>query len=111
MYKLIQIWAPQSGNAKNPPLNRPSKYKTAPPFPGSLYWDNCPQIQSKTTKTVNLLPTVRLAQSIWKREFPSEDKPLRIQAPPKISPLKRGFENCKPRGLFSEFYGIMESTQ
>ena len=34
---------------------------------------------------VNLLATIRLAQSILKRKFPSVDK---------------------PRGLFSEFYGI-----
>ena len=31
---------PQSGNVKNPPLNRPSKYKP----PVSLYLENCPQI-------------------------------------------------------------------
>ena len=41
-----------------------------------------------------------------KRKFPSMDKPLRIQTPPKISPSKRAFEKYKPRGLFSEFYGI-----
>ena len=40
--KIIE--APQSGNAKNPPLNRPSKYKP----PGGLSLENCPQIQSKT---------------------------------------------------------------
>ena len=34
----------QTGNAKNPPLNRPSKYKP----PGGLYLENFPQIQSKT---------------------------------------------------------------
>ena len=44
MYKPLQIQAPQAGNAKNPPLNRPSKYKP----PGGLYLENCPQIQSKT---------------------------------------------------------------
>ena len=33
MYKPLQIQAPQTGNAKNPPLNRPSKYKP----PGGLY--------------------------------------------------------------------------
>ena len=27
MYKPLQIWDPQTGNAKNPPLNRLSKYK------------------------------------------------------------------------------------
>ena len=44
MYKPLQISAPQPSNAKNPPLNRPAKYKP----PGGLYLDNCPQIQSKT---------------------------------------------------------------
>ena len=28
MYKPLQIWATQTGNAKNPPLNRRSKYKS-----------------------------------------------------------------------------------
>ena len=44
MYKPLQILAPQTGNAKDPPLNRPSKYK----LPRGLYLKNCPQIQSKT---------------------------------------------------------------
>ena len=55
---------------------------------------------------VNLRPTIRLALSSLKRKFPSVDKPLRILAPPKISPSKRAFEKYKPRGLFSEFYGM-----
>ena len=46
MYKPLQIQAPQTGNAKNPPLNRPSKYKP----PGGFYLENCPQIQRKTTQ-------------------------------------------------------------
>ena len=29
------MYAPQTGNAKNPPLNRPSKYK---PPPGACTW-------------------------------------------------------------------------
>ena len=33
MYKALQIKAPQTRNAKNSPLNRPSKYKP----PGGLY--------------------------------------------------------------------------
>ena len=44
MYKPFQIWAPQTGNAKNHLLNRPFKYKPL----GGLYSENCPQIQSKT---------------------------------------------------------------
>ena len=47
---------------------------------------------------VNFIPTIRLAQSILKRNFPFVDKPL-----------KRAFEKCKPRGLFSEFYGILRT--
>ena len=55
---------------------------------------------------VNLLPTIRLALSSLRRKFPSVGKPFRIEAPPKISPSKRAFEKYKPRGLFSEFYGM-----
>ena len=44
MYKPLQIKAPQTRNAKKPPLNRPFKYK--PPW--GLVLGNCPQIQSKT---------------------------------------------------------------
>ena len=40
----LQIKAAQTGNAKKPSVNRPSKYK----LPGGLYLENCPQIQSKT---------------------------------------------------------------
>ena len=57
-------------------------------------------------KTVNLLPTIWLAQSTLKRKFPSVDKPHWIYAPPKISTSKRALGKCKPRGLFSKFYGI-----
>ena len=60
---------------------------------------------------VNLIPTIRLAQSVLKHKFPSVDKPLRILAPPKICPSKRAFEKYTPRGLFSEFYGIFPMTQ
>ena len=56
---------------------------------------------------VNLLLPIRLAQSILKRKFRSADRPLRIEAPPKISPAKRAFEKYKSRGLFSEFYGSL----
>ena len=45
---------------------------------------------------VNFLPTIRLAQLILKRKFPSVDKPL-----------KKAFEKHKLQGLFSEFYGIL----
>ena len=44
---------------------------------------------------VNLLPTIRLAESILKYKFPSIDKPFRIYAPPKISASNRVFEKYK----------------
>ena len=37
---------PQTGNAKNPPLNRPSKYK----LPGGLYLENCLKYKVKQSK-------------------------------------------------------------
>ena len=43
----------------------------------------------------------KLAQSILKRKFPSVLKPLQNK-----TLKKRAFEKYKPRGLFSEFYGI-----
>ena len=49
-------------------------------------------------KTVHLIPTIRLAQSILKRKYPSVDKPLQ----------KRAFEKYKPRGLFLEFYSRLD---
>ena len=65
---------------------------------------NCPRKRSENGK----FPShCKLAQSIVKRKFPSVDKPLRIWAPPKISPSRRTFEKYKPRGLYSEFYGII----
>ena len=68
----------------------------APP-PGGLYLENCPQIQSKA-KTVNLLSTIRLAQSILKRNFPSVDKPL-----PKKAPQKGPLKNISPGAYFRNF--------
>ena len=45
---------------------------------------------------------MRVAQSILRRKFPSEDKPLQ-----KKGPSKRAFEKYKPRDLFPEFYVIV----
>ena len=59
---------------------------------------------------VDLFPAIRLAQSIFKRKFPSVDKPPQKEAPPKISPSKRAFEKYKPQDLFSEFYGMLCSS-
>ena len=46
MYKPLQIQAPQTGNAKNPPLNRPSKYKP----PGDLYLEIAFKYKVKQSK-------------------------------------------------------------
>ena len=100
-------FAPQPRNAKNIPLNRPSKYK--PPW--GLVLGNCPQYKVKQSKNGKFPFNWRLAQSMLKRKSPSVDKPLRIWAPPKISPSKRAFEKCKPRGLFSEVYGMLVNSK
>ena len=52
----------------------------------------------KQRKTVNFLPGIRLAQSIFKRK-----SSLRTYAPPKISPSKRAFEKYKPGAYFRNF--------
>ena len=46
MYKPFQIWAPETRNAKNPPLNRPSKYKP----PGGLYLEIALKYEVKQCK-------------------------------------------------------------
>ena len=46
MYKPLQIWAPQTSNTKNPPLNRPSKYKP----PGGLYLEIALKYKVKQSK-------------------------------------------------------------
>ena len=75
MYKPLQIKALQTHNTKNPPLNRPSKYKP----PGALY------LEIAFKYKVKLLSTLRVAQSILKHKFPSVDKP-----PRDYKPLKKG---------------------
>ena len=77
MYKPLQIQASQTGNAKNPPLNRPSKYKPAV----GLYLEIALSYKVKQRKTVNLLPRIRLAQSLFPPYIsPSKDKPLTERA-------------------------------
>ena len=53
---------------------------------------------------VNFLPTIRLTQSIWKRKFPSIDKPLQKQVPQK-GPLK----NICPGAYFRNFTVCLRS--
>ena len=96
--------SPQNRNAKNPPLNRLCEYKP----PGGLYLEFALEYKVKQSKNGQFPSHCKPAQSKLKRKFPSVHKPLRILAPPKISVSKRAFEKYKPRGLFSEFYGICE---
>ena len=72
---------------KAPPCRNPSKYK--PPKPIT---------QKPSAKTVNFLPTIRLAQSILKRKFPSVDKPL-----PKLAPQKGPLKTISPGAYFRNF--------
>ena len=49
MYKPLQIYAPRTGNAKNPPLNRPSQYKRHPPG-GACTWKIALKYKAKQSK-------------------------------------------------------------
>ena len=71
MYEPLQI-SPQTRKAKNPPLNRPSKYKSL----GGLYLEIALKYKVKQSKNSQFHPTTRIAQSILKPKFPSADKPL-----------------------------------
>ena len=46
MYKPFQIEAPQTGNAKNPPLNRPPNISP----PGACTWKNALKYKVKHSK-------------------------------------------------------------
>ena len=107
MYKPLQIQAPQTGNAKNPPLNHPSKYKPR----GTCPWKIALKYKVKQSKKGKFTPNYKASPIDFETQISPVDKPLRIQAPPKISPSKRAFEKYKPRGLFSEFYGNMLSSK
>ena len=86
---------PKPVTQKNPPLNCPSKYKPSPLPPGGCTRKIALKYKVKQSKKVNLLLTIKLAQSILKRKFPSVDKPLRILASQK-GPLK----NISPGAYF-----------
>ena len=86
MYKPAPDVSPQTRNAKNPLLNRPSKYK--PPRGRSrllkapargLYLEIALKYKVKQSKNGKFPSNYKaLAQSILKRKFPSIDKPLQI---------------------------------
>ena len=56
MYKPLQIYASQTRNTKNPPLNRPSKYKP----PGGLYLETALKYQVKQPRTRSPKTTAKL---------------------------------------------------
>ena len=74
MYKPLHFFFTQTGNAKNLPLNSPSKYKP----PGGLYLKIALKYKVKQSKNGKFPSNYKLAQSILKRNFPSVHKPLRI---------------------------------
>ena len=57
MYKPLQIQAPQTRNAKNPPLNRSSKFKP----PGGLYLEIALKYKVKQSKNGKFPSTIRRA--------------------------------------------------
>ena len=64
---------PKSGNAKKKMLNHPTIISPL----GVCTWKIAVNAKYNIeAKMINLLPTMRLAQSIWKHEFPSIDKLL-----------------------------------
>ena len=80
MYKPLQIKAPHTGNAKNPSLNRPSKYK---PPPGACTFEIALKYKVKQSKNGKFT-------SNYKASSINFDTPisLRRKAPPNISPSK-----------------------
>ena len=72
MYKPLQIEASQTLNVKSPLQGVGAGGLVL----GSL--EIAFKYKVKERKMVNFLSSMRLVQSIWKREFPSLHKPLRI---------------------------------
>ena len=57
MYKTLQIQAPQTRNAKNPPLNHPSKYKP----PGACTWKIVLKYKVKQSKNGKFTSNYRVS--------------------------------------------------
>ena len=79
MYKPLQIYAPQTGNAKNPPLNRPSKYKP----PGACTWKIALKYKVKQSKNGKFTSNYKASPIDFETQIslrgisPSKNKPLR----------------------------------
>ena len=100
MYKPLQNnISPQTRNAKNPPLNHPSKYK---PPPGACTWKLLSNIKSNKAKMVKFTSNYTASPINFETQIS-----LCRQAPPKISPSKKGLWKISAPGLFSEFYGSL----
>ena len=91
------------------PKISPSKYK---PPPGACTGKLPSNTKQNKAKTLNFFPTIRQAQSILKRKFPSVGKPLKKEAPQKGSLI-----NISPEAYFRNFtvcnngnYGQLHST-
>ena len=93
----LQIQAPQIGNARNPPLNRPSNI--SPPG-GACTWKIAHKYKLKQSKNGTFTSNYKASPIDFETQIS-----FRRQAAPNISPSKRAFKKYKPRGLFSEFDG------
>ena len=80
-YRKIPKISPSKYNPPKP-VTQKALRQIAPPNispPGACAWKIALKYKVKQSKNgINLLKTIRLAQSISKRKFPSIDKPLRI---------------------------------
>ena len=72
IYRPLQIWAPQTRNAKNPPLNRPSKFKP----PGGLYLEIALKYKIKQGKNSKFPSNYKATPINFETQFPSADNPL-----------------------------------
>ena len=76
MYKPLQILAPQTGNAKKPPLNRPSKYK---PPRGACPWKIALKHRVKQSKNSKFTSIYKGSSINFETQIslpPSEYRPL-----------------------------------
>ena len=63
-------------------------------------------LQGSSNKIWNKFPSNYKPSQFWNANFPPIISPSEYKSLPKIRPSKSSFEKYKPRGLFSEFYGI-----
>ena len=88
-------------NAKNPTLNRHSKYKPT----GGLYLEIALKYKVKQSKDGKFPTNYKASPIDFEKQISFQRLAPPNISPSKKSPTKRAFEKYKPRGLFSEFYG------